>query len=205
MTDPLEEKISRHSLKGIAVSPGIAIATVFILQDSLLLVERRNVHQGNVEKEVSRFTRAIRELIDELRNDSFEVSKSARKQEAEIILAHIAILKDPYFVGRIVQDIRKNEVNAESTVVKQVDEFRKVVAAIVDPHLRDYGGDLLDIERRLIEKLIPRLQQLRNLETGTGSHWSRLLWGSHRQKKSASSLACNRDSLGIRFGLAGPL
>lgn len=164
MTDPLEEEIGKHSLKGIAVSPGIAIGRVFILQDSLLLVERQNVHQGHAEKEVSRLTRAIREVIDELTNDSLEVSKSAQKQEAEIFLTHVAILKDPYFVGEIVRHIRKNEFNAESAVVKQVDELRKLIATIVDPHLRDCGGDLRDIERRLIEKLIPHLQQLRNLD-----------------------------------------
>jgi len=97
-------------------------------------------------------------------NDSFQVSKSTLRQEAELFLTHIAILKDPYSVGRVLRDIRKNEVNAESAVVKQVDEFRKVIADIDDPHFRDCGGGLRDIERRLIEKLIPRLQQPRNLE-----------------------------------------
>ncbi len=62
MADPLEQEISKHSLEGIAASPGITIGKVFTLQDSLLLVERRNAHQGFAEKEVARLARATREV-----------------------------------------------------------------------------------------------------------------------------------------------
>ena len=62
-------------------------------------------------------------MIDELIEDHLQTSKRTQKQEAEISLTHIAILQDPYFIAQVVQDIRENGVNAESALMKPVDEF----------------------------------------------------------------------------------
>ena len=164
MTESMQKEIDRHFLKGIAASAGIVIGEAHVLQDILFLLERRGRREGHAEKEIVRLNQAIRQVIGELTEDSFRTSESMRKQEAEIFLTHIAILKDPYFIAQIIQDIRQSGLNAESAVMKQVDEFGEAFRKIEDPYLRERGGDLRDIGRRVIEKLLLQQQPLWNLE-----------------------------------------
>lgn len=160
----MKKEIDKRFLKGIAASPGIVIGKAYVFQDILLLVERRDLEEGRAEKEVARLNRAIRLVIDELIEDHFQTSKRTRKQEAEIFLAHIAILKDPYFIARIVQDIRENGVNAESALMKQIDQFGRAFRKMEDAYLRERGTDLRDIGRRVIKKLMPQQQPAWALE-----------------------------------------
>jgi phosphoenolpyruvate-protein phosphotransferase (PTS system enzyme I) len=164
MIESMQKEIDKRFLKGIAASPGIVIGKAYVFQDILLLVERRGLEEGHAEKEITRLNQAIRQVIDELIEDNFQTSKRTRKQEAEIFLTHIAILKDPYFIAQVVQDIRENGVHAESAVIKQVDEFGRAFRKIDDSYLRERGGDLRDIGRRVIEKLMPQQQPSWNLE-----------------------------------------
>jgi phosphotransferase system enzyme I (PtsI) len=116
MIESMQKEIDKRFLKGIAASPGIVIGKAYVFQDILLLVERRSLEEGRAEKEITRLNQAIRQVIDELIEDHFQTYRRTRKREAEIFLTHIAILKDPYFISRVVQDIRNNGVNAESAL-----------------------------------------------------------------------------------------
>ena len=120
--EPMQKEIDRRFLKGIAASLGIVIGKAYIFQDMLLLVKRQSVEEGRSEKEITRLHQAIRQVVYELMEDNFQISMRMRKQEAEIFLTHIAILKDPYFIAQIDQDIRENGVNAESAVMGRVRE-----------------------------------------------------------------------------------
>ena len=121
MIESMRKEFDKCFLKGIAASPGIVIGKAHVFQDILLLVERRDLEGAHAEKEVARLNQAIRQVIDELSEDVFQTSRRTQKQEAEIFLTHIAILKDPYFISQVVQDIRENGVNAESALMKQVE------------------------------------------------------------------------------------
>jgi phosphotransferase system enzyme I (PtsI) len=154
----MHEEISKWFLKGIAASPGIVIGKAYVFQDILLMVERRRVEEAHAEEEVSRLKQAIRQVIDELMEDNFRISQRVGKKEAEIFLTHLAILKDPYFIAQILKNIRENGVNAESAVMRQVDEFGEAFRKMDDPYIRERGADLRDIGRRVIQKLMPPQQ-----------------------------------------------
>jgi phosphotransferase system enzyme I (PtsI) len=132
----MHEEISKWFLKGIAASPGIVIGKAYVFQDILLMVERRRVEEAHAEEEVSRLKQAIRQVIDELMEDNFRISQRVGKKEAEIFLTHLAILKDPYFIAQILKNIRENGVNAESAVMRQVDEFGEAFRKMDDPYIR---------------------------------------------------------------------
>ena len=154
----MDKEISKRFSKGIPASPGIIIGKACVFQDILYLVERRSVEEGRAEQEVVRLKQAIRKVIDELMEDSFLLSKRLEKREAEIFLAHIAILEDPYFVSKMFKEIREGGVNAEAAVLKQVDEFGRNFEQMEDPYFRERGTDIRDIGRRVIQKLMSSQQ-----------------------------------------------
>jgi len=90
--------------------------------------------------------------------DNFQISQKIGKKEAAIFLAHVAMLKDPYFIAQILKDIRENAVNAEAAVLRQVNEFGKAFERMDDPYFRERGADLRDIGRRMIQKLVSSQQ-----------------------------------------------
>ena len=55
-----------EQLRGIAVSPGIAVGRVFVLDDELLRIPRREVTAGAVPVELSRLERALDASVVEL-------------------------------------------------------------------------------------------------------------------------------------------
>jgi phosphotransferase system enzyme I (PtsI) len=116
-----------------------------------------------VEDEVARLKKAIRQVIDELIEDNFRVSQRIGKREAEIFLAYVAILKDPYFIAQILKDIRENDVNAEAAVLRQIDEFGRVFKNMDDVYFRERGADIRDIGRRVIQKLMLSKQNASDL------------------------------------------
>jgi len=155
----MEKEIAKRFLKGISASPGIVIGKACVFQDILYLVERRNVEEGHAEQEIVRLKQAIRKVIDELIQDNLRVSQEIGKREAEIFLSHVAILEDPYFISQIFQDIRENGINAEASVLRQINEFKKVFEKMDDPYIKTRSQDLSDIGRRVIQKLMPSQQK----------------------------------------------
>jgi phosphotransferase system enzyme I (PtsI) len=160
----MEKEIAKRFLKGIPASPGIVIGKACVFQDILYLVERRSVKEGHAEQEIGRLRKAVRQVIDELIQDNLRVSQEIGKREAEIFLAHVAILEDPYFISQIFQDIRENGINAEASVLRQIDEFKKVFEKMDDPYIKTRSQDLSDIGRRVIQKLMPSEDNICNLE-----------------------------------------
>ncbi|MGQ9510123.1 MAG: phosphoenolpyruvate-utilizing N-terminal domain-containing protein, partial [Thermodesulfobacteriota bacterium] len=151
----MEKEITKRFLKGIPASPGIVIGKACVFQDILYLVERRNVEGAQAEQEISRLKQAIRQVIDELLQDSLRVSQEIGKREADIFLSHVAILEDPYFISRVFQDIRENGINAEAAVLREIEEFKKVFEKIDEPYIKAKAQDLSDIGKRVIQKLMP--------------------------------------------------
>ncbi|MEO0248833.1 MAG: phosphoenolpyruvate-utilizing N-terminal domain-containing protein, partial [candidate division WOR-3 bacterium] len=138
----MEKKIGKRFLKGIAASPGIAIGQVCVLQDLFLLVERRRTGDRPSDEEVARFMVAVRGVTSALREDYGRLSRGTHQVGADIFLAHLAILEDPYFIGEIIKDIREHGATAETAVLEQVDEFRRRFEGIDDPYLRERGSDV---------------------------------------------------------------
>lgn len=160
----MEKEIAKRFLKGIPSSPGIVIGKACVFQDILYLVERHSVEEGRAGQEIVRLKQAIRQVIDELIQDNLRVSQEIGKREAEIFLSHVAILEDPYFISQIFQDIRENGINAEASVLRQIDEFKKVFEKMDDPYIKARAQDLSDIGRRVIQKLMPSQQEACDLK-----------------------------------------
>ena len=152
----MEKEISRRFLKGIAASPGIIMGKVCVFQDIFYFVKRRNIQEGDAEAEIARLKQAVHQVRDELIEDQLRVSREIGKREAKIFLAHVAILEDPYFISKVIQDIRVKGTNAEAAVMEQIEEFGRVFEKMGDSYFQSKAQDLRDIGRRVVKKLMPR-------------------------------------------------
>lgn len=139
-------------MKGIGISPGIALGKVFIYKEPEIVLFKKQVEDLNYETE--RLERAVEEGLSQIENIYDQVLKTLGKREAEIFNAHKMIMKDPEFVGLVERKIKSKRVNAEWAVKEVVDYYIELFKNIEDGYLRERVLDLKDVSKRLLRILL---------------------------------------------------
>ena len=135
-------------LKGIGVSPGIAVGPALVAIQRMQVI-RFPIAPDRVGRELTALERArqrSREQLEQIRRQIAEIKGS---ELASIFDAQVLMLDDLMIVGRASAIVRDDRVNAEWAVQRAVDEVGAVFDGIDDPYLRDRKGDLHDVAGRL--------------------------------------------------------
>jgi phosphotransferase system enzyme I (PtsI) len=134
-------------LKGIGVSPGVAVGRAVVLTLRTEVV-RFPIPPDRVERELS-VLHAAREQSRQQLHDIAERVKPRGPELAAIFDAQILMLDDALFVGRAEEIIRKDRVNAAWAVHRAYEEIRRIFASVEDPYLRERENDVADVTGRL--------------------------------------------------------
>ncbi len=144
-------------LRGMGVSEGVAIGRAVCISTRVGEVFRLTLGDDDVEPEVERFRAAVRHAQEELqriRDRAAPESGSGLDADlAAIFDAHLLMLSDRSFLGRIEERIRGNHVNAEWAVQRTAEELDERFARINDSYLRERSEDLTDVSRHLLRSL----------------------------------------------------
>ena len=139
------------TLQGIGASRGVAIGTVFIKQEISYDIEKREV--CSVEEELARLEGAKDQALSELADLYEQALAEVGENEAAIFEVHQMMLEDEDFLGRIREIITEEKVNAEYAVETTRDEYAALFASMDDAYMQERAADIVDISRRLIQKL----------------------------------------------------
>ncbi len=151
-------------IRGLGVSPGIAVGSILFMESAELEVPRRRVHSEAVEDEVKRFTEALTQAEAELgthRDQALDLSEKERR----IFDAQLEFYRDAVFREAIEWRIRTDRVNAEAAVKDQVEHL---VAALSPAGgiYAERNADIFDLGNRLQRVLLSRGQSV--IEKGAG-------------------------------------
>ncbi len=153
-----------ETLKGIAVSPGIVIGRVFVLDDEHRRIPRRTVRAEQVPIEHDRLWKALGASIAEL-NALRERTRAQLGEEAgKIFGVHIGMLSDASLTKPMHELMDRDRVTAEYAVWKGLEDLVQVFQKLPDPTFQTKVDDLRDLSSRVIRHLIGehtgRLKQL---------------------------------------------
>lgn len=140
-------------LTGIAVSPGIAVGRAVSIETRTGEIYRFALAEGDVEAEVARLHDAVLHAQQELLRIRDKAGAQLGSELAAIFDAHVLLLRDPGFLGRIEERIRSKRVNAEWAVQKTAAELDERFARIGDEYLRERSEDLTDVSRHILRSL----------------------------------------------------
>lgn len=140
-------------LKGIAVSPGIAIGRAQIMQRQEAPIVRKKLKASQVEKEKDRFFRALEKSKNQLLRLKEKILNEIGEALAFIFDAYISILEDKVFVNQVESLIENEQVNADWAVKTVMDRILKIFDGFEDMYLRDRKIDIEDICRRILKNL----------------------------------------------------
>ncbi|MGH0430714.1 phosphoenolpyruvate--protein phosphotransferase [Bacillus hominis] len=139
-------------IKGIAASPGIAIAKAFRLENPELIVEKIAV--TNTNQEVERFEQAIETSKSELEGIKEHARKELGEDKAEIFAAHLLVLTDPELINPIKDKIKNEQVNAEFALNEVATMFVNLFEAMDNEYMRERVTDIRDVTKRVLSHLL---------------------------------------------------
>ncbi len=142
------------TLKGLAVSKGMAVARVCLFNEGrhadLPGPEKRT---GKPEVEVARLKDAISTAVARLSELQQRVQREVGKAEAEIFFAQSMILQDKTLLKTSVSKIEAQRMTAEAAVSSVLDGYEAKIASLDNEYIRERATDFGEVKRRLLDVL----------------------------------------------------
>ena len=154
------------TLKGIAVSPGIAIAEAVVLDTDPSRVRKRTVAAAAVGRELDRLDAAVAASVEEVRAVARTTEESLGPELAKIFAFHAGMLSDEHLLDRFREMIRSDRAAAEYAVYAVLSKLAETFSGHRDSYFKERVSDIVDLQRRLLSKL--RIEKDRGLGSLTG-------------------------------------
>jgi phosphotransferase system enzyme I (PtsI) len=142
------------TLRGIGVSPGIAIGPSCLFQVQALDVPRYTISDPKLE--IKRFREAVDKARADLQVIMDRTEEELGEQHAAIFNVHMEMLNDPAFSPEIEKRCKEESLNAESLVQDWMDNYSNVMEQIDDPLFKERAMDFIDVGRRILSNLMEK-------------------------------------------------
>ena len=151
------------ALRGIGVSPGIAIGPVRLSNAAALDVSRRAINDPVAE--LARYDEAADKARETLTALKEQTAEELGDRHAAIFQTHIEMLDDPALRPEIESRVTSEKFNIEFILNDIITSYTKLMEAVDDPLFRERSMDFVDVGRRLLGNLLEEdLESLDNLE-----------------------------------------
>ncbi len=153
--------------KGIAASPGIAHARVFLLAQKELTIPKFKVSSDQKPREVRRFEEALLETRKQIQAIRDEIKESLGEEEARIFDAHLLVLEDRALIDESIHEMEETGENIETALWEVGHRYIAAFGQIEDEYFRERAADIRDVLRRILSNLTgQKLDQLESLPDG---------------------------------------
>jgi phosphotransferase system enzyme I (PtsI) len=150
--------------RGIAVSPGVAIAKALVLGTETFRIPHQFVRAEAVESEIQRFRQAHAAVCQEIAANEQLATEHLGRQYSAIFGAHLQLLNDTKLVEEIEQLIREKFYAPEFAASRVLRSHAKVIQSLGDRYLAERAADLFDLEKRILRQMLgQRREELANL------------------------------------------
>jgi phosphoenolpyruvate-protein phosphotransferase len=139
--------------KGVPVSPGIAVARAYCVDEVLARREPQFLDESALAAEVARFEQTCAAVAAELDAVVSRVSHEVGEEASAIFRAHQLLLHDPVLTSRVKNAILNRHVDARTALHETLDEYTALFSQIQDEYLKERMADIRDIFGRIINQL----------------------------------------------------
>ncbi|TJY42251.1 phosphoenolpyruvate--protein phosphotransferase [Cohnella pontilimi] len=142
----------REIFKGIGASPGLAIASAFVLKPEEEYVPADNQVMDR-EAEAERFRVAVSRAQEDLERIRKSTEEKLGAEKAEIFEGHLLILEDPDLIDAVIEKVQENGQNAEFALYETAQTFIEMLQQMDDELLRERAVDIKDVSGRVMRHL----------------------------------------------------
>lgn len=156
-------------MKGIGVSPGIAIGRAFVIKKSkatasgILLTD-----ETEISAEIVRFEKSVNQAVDELEAIKSNKNLSLQDEDLAILDTQIELLTDPQLRDDVIEKITSDRKNSNDALIEVIEIFVQLFEGMEDEYMRARAADIKDIGNRILKHLDGAGNPLiRNLQPNT--------------------------------------
>ena len=156
---------SEITLKGIGVSPGIAVFKSQLLTPLTDKVIRRSISADEIPNEILRFEEALIATRDQIKHIQKQVGEVLGDEHASIFDAHILVVDDRTFIDGIIRTIQKDLINVEPVLQTVSNRYADMLSKVKDSYLSERAADIRDVAKRIMANLAGEtLDQMKHIK-----------------------------------------
>ncbi len=140
-------------LRGIPISPGIAIGPLHLQAARLDLADLRYRPGRSRRAEWQAIEQALAQTIRQISDLRAAVGERLGEDFAEVFTTHIMLLEDQGFRDKVRRHLRGHGDGARA-LVETMREYTRVFETAEDPTFRDRAADVEDVIRRALGELV---------------------------------------------------
>jgi len=145
---------TEQSLRGIRISPGLAMGTAWVAGDILeCSAQAAGIGPEQVDVEMNRIRRAFMEVGAELEESARRISEQLEPGLAEIFHAHKMMLDGFLSSQEFEKELRNSLVTAPQAIKRVFRRWEAKFAALENQTFRERADDILDLARRVLRRL----------------------------------------------------
>ena len=150
-----DDPLPMQTLRGIAVSPGIAIGPPLVLIIDTLgqRLPPRAIAGEAIAAELDRLDRGLESAREEAEQAETEARAGLGPQYADILAAHARMIADPTLRRDARSRIEGDRIAAEHAVREVLDVHINRLERLTDSHLAARAADVRDIRQRIVNQL----------------------------------------------------
>jgi len=144
---------SEISLKGIGVSPGIAVFKAQLLSVHTHKAVQRDITEDEVPLEIARFEESLIATHEQIKRIQKQVADVLGDDHASIFDAHILVVDDRTFIEEVIRTIKKDRVNVEPVLLSVANRYADMLSRVEDSYLAERSADIRDVTKRILANL----------------------------------------------------
>ena len=142
-------------LRGIGVSPGIAIGDVLLTEKVIFTARMDRISSDQIEEEIKRLKKAVERTNEQLTILKKEIREKIGKEHSFIFDAHLLILGDSSLIRSLEKGIQEDKSSAEWAISRVHDKYMALFESIPDEYFRERKSDVADVLSKLYSNLEP--------------------------------------------------
>ncbi|WP_372794211.1 phosphoenolpyruvate--protein phosphotransferase [Pontiella sp.] len=140
-------------MKGIGVSPGIAVYQARLLTPHSDKAVQRSISADEIPSEIARFEEALIATHDQIKHIQKRVAEVLGDEHASIFDAHILVVDDRTFIEDVIRKIKQDLINVEPVLLSVANRYADMLAKVEDSYLSERAADIRDVTKRIMANL----------------------------------------------------
>ncbi len=184
-------------LRGIGVSPGIAMGKVRLLGRIVFTARKESLPLLQVDKEIKRLRNALNRTKEQLIKIKEQVKKKIGKEHSFIFDAHLLILEDKSLLSELQRIIKQEKTRSEWAISQVHNKYQKLFESITDEYFRQRRSDVSDVLSKIYNNLEASAPEEREDDT------EKILVAHELLPSEAASKLSRGNTLGIALDMGG--
>jgi phosphotransferase system enzyme I (PtsI) len=142
-------------LRGLGVSPGIAIGEVQLTEKVVFTNRKESLTSTQVLEELKRLKRALKLTKEQLIQIRDDIKRKVGEEHSFIFEAHLLILEDKSLLSTLTETIKKERARAEWSISRAYDKYQRLFESIDDEYIKQRKHDVTDVLSKIYRNLEP--------------------------------------------------